>query len=525
MVRFAVQFVVALLIILALVVGGFVYFFQRGTAGIDDWVVRQVVAITETYIVPKIEFESFDYQAPGTVELRGVRFVAPDSTEVIRAETVRLTLASIPRRNRPITIRDVRIENGALRLIRPAPGEAPAGTLFKGLAPFVRTENVLEQDKLAPEVRLSEALEIRELSLVNAAVEYVEPGREPMALSDLTVTLNLEPPREGAEAGWYTVNTAISRAPIFDLDIAGRVNLDTMIAEVEPLRLRMNLSEETYGSLPPQLQEILRRHEAIGRMEAQVNGALLLRDTWLSRMEAGLWVDELTVSAGDYRVPIQEARFEARLANRRLSLERATIETLEGVITLPSAEMNFDTETRQAYVTWDISGVKIQNFLRTRATDGSPRFAGAISTTGEATLQGTRPLETLDGRGELFITEGRLVYLPVIHELVSVMNLATRLGGAAAMEDTAAVNFRVRSQQVVVEMLDMRSQVVAARGQGTIGFDQQLDLELNAGPLEKVQSLLGPIGAALGRITDHLVKYHVGGQIGDVKISVRPLGI
>lgn len=62
---------------------------------------------------------------------------------------------------------------------------------------------------------------------------------------------------------------------------------------------------------------------------------------------------------------------------------------------------------------------------------------------------------------------------------------------------------------------EFHTPAIAARAKGKIGFDQQLDLAVNAGPVEKMQSLLGKagkVGKLLGditKVTDKLVTYRV----------------
>jgi hypothetical protein len=65
------------------------------------------------------------------------------------------------------------------------------------------------------------------------------------------------------------------------------------------------------------------------------------------------------------------------------------------------------------------------------------------------------------------------------------------------------------------------STVMAARGKGRVGLDKSLDLLLNGGPLEKVQSMLGSVGAMLGKVTDSLTHYRVTGTVGHPVISIE----
>ena len=62
---------------------------------------------------------------------------------------------------------------------------------------------------------------------------------------------------------------------------------------------------------------------------------------------------------------------------------------------------------------------------------------------------------------------------------------------------------------------------VAARGRGTVGLDHTLDLTLNGGPLEKVQSKLGEFGKIIGAVTDSIASYRVTGTLENAGVSVE----
>ena len=67
--------------------------------------------------------------------------------------------------------------------------------------------------------------------------------------------------------------------------------------------------------------------------------------------------------------------------------------------------------------------------------------------------------------------------------------------------------------------------MIAARGEGTIGFDQTLDLDVNAGPIEKIQEKLGPLGSLVGKVTDFVQGYTVKGTLADPKLGLRVAGV
>jgi hypothetical protein len=64
--------------------------------------------------------------------------------------------------------------------------------------------------------------------------------------------------------------------------------------------------------------------------------------------------------------------------------------------------------------------------------------------------------------------------------------------------------------------------MVAARGGGTMWIDKRLDFKLNAGPIEKMQDMMGKqIGGAIALVTDQAIAYRVLGTADDPKIQAE----
>jgi hypothetical protein len=55
--------------------------------------------------------------------------------------------------------------------------------------------------------------------------------------------------------------------------------------------------------------------------------------------------------------------------------------------------------------------------------------------------------------------------------------------------------------------MEIETDWMAARGHGEISFDGLIDFDVNAGPLEKLQGMLGRVGNLFGQITDQIVTY------------------
>lgn len=519
---------VLVVISLVLLTGGVTYYLLwKGVWGFDDWVVRQVVAIVETYIVPEIRFSDFKYEAPGSIELHDVTLIAPGEIEVVRTDSLRISLAETPRPGHPIVLERISLENPTLRLIRPGPEGRSRGVMFEGLAPFVRTQNIRNQNSLDESVRLSNVLKIRKISMSNGALEYHETGGlPPMLLSGVTMDLSLDPEAAGAAPGWYRLVATLERLPVFDLDIDARVNLDSFESQLKPLRVRVNLGEDTYSTLPPQLQGLLREYDVVGKLEVNLAGDINVNDPMASKLEAGVWIDELDFAAGDYRLPIDEGRFEATLSERTIDFSRGFLELLGGKVTFTTARVLLQDDSWPSMFSWRAQDLQLSELMRTAAPTGQPPYiAGALASTGDATIDIREGRSSIGGKGEVNITKGRFINFDLVQDLMGMMGARGATKKANRFNDTMLAKFDLTPKGIKITSFDMRAQYVAARGKGLLGFDTSIDAELNAGPLEKMQTMLGPIGSAMGAITDQLMKYHVTGTMGDVHLRVRPLGI
>lgn len=98
------------------------------------------------------------------------------------------------------------------------------------------------------------------------------------------------------------------------------------------------------------------------------------------------------------------------------------------------------------------------------------------------------------------------------------------------LRDRGEAAFRLDEKGVEVTRSELVSTFIAARGEGRIGYDGALDLRVNAGPMEKLKSVLGDI-AVLGelsgqfsKLTDRLMAYRVRGTVAAPQVEVRVLG-
>lgn len=514
--------VVGVLLLVVVGAGALAYWlFVRGTGGFDDWAVRKVVTVAERYLVPDVEFTSFEYD-PGLVTLEGVTLVAPGGVAVVEAATMKVALAGIPTPGTGVVIERVEIHDARLHLIRDETGG------FKGLVPFLERENLREQERVPEDERLSSAFKIRRIALRNCALVYEDPrdDRPAMRLDQIDLEMDVQPETGSDGARVYALQTSLDRRPILSLDLNGMLDLDALTLDVESLVMATDLEQQqAVAALPPQLQSLLERHDAAGSLELEASGRVPLLSPLDATLDADVALDSFHVAAGEYRVPIESATVDLSYDDRLATLGTARLNICRGTVDADGSRIDLRREApRLAEVEWRISGFHLEDLLRTRTEGTPPKYAGIIDSTGAADVRTLEPL-ALSGSGDLSVRDGHLTNIPVIRDLASVMKVLDQLAGRPTYGDTADASFRLGEDAVEIEELSVETQVLVARGDGEIGYDGRLDLLLNAGPLEKFQRATGVVGDIIGAVTDRLVKYSVKGEISQPQIGVRPLGL
>lgn len=513
--------VLALLVVIG--VGVVVFSLTRGGTNLDNWLAQQVVGIANYYLVPEIAFDRFRYDAPGTLTLETATLTAPDGTVVVSANEIVVTLARTPRMGEPIEIERVTLRSPEVNLVQDDSGG------FKGLVPFVRRQRVREQEQAPSDVRLSTVLRIRKLTMIDGGMRF-EPanGESPMEVRGLALDLDVEPANEAGEQGsWYAIAAQANRAPIFDFALEGRFDVDNLIADVESFTFETTLDENSYGSLPPRVQTFLRQHDAKGELAVDLKGFVPVRDFNSMDATANIRLEDFNVAQGEYRLPITVAAIDAHMDNGVGKITRGFADTLGGRVTISSAMIDLTTPTRPFNAVWNVDNVQLSEILRVAPRDQPPKFEGLVH--GEGRITGNADAEvkqSIDGWGKVVIQKGRLLNTNALSQILGSLNVVRQFSGRGPNDDTVDVSFDLDAKGVTISELSVTTQAVAVRGAatpvGTIGFDGNLDLLVNAGPLDSFKRLFGDrVGNIIGIVTDRLSTFHITGPVGNTKVRMR----
>ena len=568
--------VLAGLLLLAIVAGIVLFSIsRRGSGRIEQWIGSQIVGIAGGYLNPRLHFEDLDYEYPDTVRLRNLRLTAADpqspggEVDILAAGRVTIVLAEVPRVGEPIVVQSIIAERPLFQIVK---AESAKGR-FAGFSNLLKSESFgppPQQAQTAPQAeaagnaegpvadtaappaetssagpaagqvaarpKLSDVFQMRLIELRDARIVY-DPRIEGTAAMELD-QINMRLDFKADDRGWYAVETSLAREPIFEAQIAGKLNLDNLQAEEIDLKLLSQLADDQISYLPPELQKLIEQYGIRGRLEATITGQMPLTRPLAGALKGELHLSDGHFVAGGYEVPVESIDVAASMAEGRAFLEQMKMLALTGEAvasgSITFADENLPTDFSVTAKNLVLAGVQREGAtqpvdeqkLRGRVhgeLEASVPLASLLAalkadapsdSPAEAETAAEHvplPLPRSWGHGQVRIDRARLVRLPVISALMDAIK-AELVSGKAHDDERASADFTFDGDLVRLEKLTYVGSALAARGEGVVTLDGRLDLEVNAGPVEKMQSLLGPeLGKALGSVTDRLVLYEVTG--------------
>lgn len=422
----------------------------------------------------------------------------------LSVQRIQLQLEGLPAQGEPVRARSLLLIRPRVSFIENERGE------FEGWSNL--------SDPNAPMPRLSDHLLVRRVEARDGEVIY-DPGdgTEPMSLDRIDVAMDLPPLR--GEPGWYGLKGSTQRPGLLQLELDGRINLDNWLLRLQSARLQASLGEQQYETLPPQLQNLLRRHEVRGALTAAFEGHIPLENPAQAQLQGQATLQNARIAFEETVWPIQQLQVESRLSDQRLATQfnaRLLGGTASGTVGVGlSGEQPLQ-------LTWNVAGVRMEETLRV-VQQGTPKYSGQVRSQGSLSAQLDRFAETVQGSGTLRISQGRLVNLPIIRPLLEVASKVA-LGVQPAANDNAQVSFQLRPRYVEINDLEVNSALIGLKGKGRIFYTRQVEMDVTAGVMQKLGNPLGRIGELL-TLGERALVYEVSGTLSDTKVTVKPLGL
>jgi len=527
---------VGLVLLLALASGAWLLL-RAGAAGegsLERWIGGQLQRIVSGYLHPDLTFGTLDYQAPRTVVLTDVQLVADDAgaeggrSAILEAARLRIELDKIPREGEPLVIRQIDVTRPVLRaLLQRDRLGLPTGMV--GWDNLVRGTEDQEDARAAtdqPPPPLSEVFHMRQVNITDGALIFDERDdqRPAMELEGFTTRMTFDPD----EQGWYTFALKTERPPQFSIDAKGRLDLDGFQVELRPGTLSLDLASEQIAALPPAIQELLNTHEVRGQLRVSIDGLIPLRDWPTTTAELSLDMHEAHLAVDRYQWPVQRVAVRATIDDQLLTLGDSSIRTLGGRIVL-GGKVHLN-QALNAELRADVQDVRLERAARLGGETQGAAGDLAGNVTAAATFVGPLSAATTQagGGGTVQVRDGRLANLPLISGLINQLSSVGKFGGKGQDElighDNADVTFELRGDHADLTHVAMSTPVLALEGTGRIGFDQSLYLNVQAGPIKKLEQAIGVFGKGLGQLTDNLIRYRVTGTLSEPKVTILLMG-
>ncbi len=357
------------LFLLLLIVGGsaFWYLSRSGSGKLEQWIQSQLLTIANSYLNPKLSFTDLDYAYPLTVSIKNLKLSADDpanpgqAIDVIACAGASITLGEIPSIGKPIVIEKISLEKPLISAVATAAGSKE----FVGFSNLIRPGAISPSPDAPPKPadapsKLSDVFRMRLVKLIDGKIVY-DPrlaGTVPMSLDQINTTLAIEP----TSAGWYKLNVAIARKPVFDLAVAGQLDLDTFTVHDASIKLLADLSGDKLDFLPPELQQILKQYDAHGKLSVAITGTMPATDPMKGQLEANVTLSSAQVAMGDFKLPIENVDLNAKFAGGKADLTSMKIAALGGTADLSgSATLN---DRLDADLSLKVSGMVLENLLK-----------------------------------------------------------------------------------------------------------------------------------------------------------------
>ncbi len=498
-----------------------------------------------------------------TVNVRNLRLTTDNPLtpgvplNFISCDHLGVALSSLPTPGRPIVLQRVVVEHSAVRAIAMAPGS-------QELAGFAALQNLAASQASVdpptpttmptaspaePGVRPSDLFRVGSLVVANASL-YYDPrlaGSVPMSLDQITGEIDL-----ASKAGdAYRFNAVIPSRPDLNLEIAGRVNVDTMVADPLTMDLTTGIGRDPETYLPPQLQQVLQPLDPEGSINVKVRGTVPLTNPTAADLAVDVKLDNVKATVGGYRIPVDHVRLPVRLTLGRVdildssALGGPTLEALGGTANLTGTMMLNDR--LDSTINLDIDGMLLQSLMAAKISEPRKNLIGELHANVElvkapllviakAAQPATQPSSDASnppspdyaaelpanwGSANIELTHARLAGLEIIQ---GISNIAKSVFSdlfkhqdnpqTVVPKESATVVCSFDKDHITLSQIHYEGEDLAADGKGYITLDQHVNLDLTGGVVQK-------LGGWFRQAADSLLYYHIYGTFHDLNYQVK----
>lgn len=186
------------------------------------------------------------------------------------------------------------------------------------------------------------------------------------------------------------------------------------------------------------------------------------QDVQFTEIQGPMWVDQGRCLFGSWAT-----------SQQGLPLRRLQAKVYGGTV-IADAGVSFDVVPEYRAIAM-LTGANLQRLMKERV-NGQLDYAGNLAATLTLTGKG-RTLTTLNGFGEVQITEANIYELPLLVNMLKVLRNETPTKTAF---NQCLSKFRIQGPNIYLDQLEFRGNAVTLVGSGETNFDQQLNLDFHA---------------------------------------------
>jgi hypothetical protein len=520
-------------------------------------------------------------ESAATLAVRNLRLttVNPiDSTplDFFACDSITASLSNLPGPGKPVGVRDVEINHPTIRAI----AVAPQSSRFAGISdlqdiaasqtsPAAGSANMpttMPSGTAVAKGKICDLFRMRSLAVSNASI-YYDPRIDttvPMSFDQITAKIDLD----AANPSAYFFDVLVPSKPDLNLELAGRADLDAL--KINPLKLdlttRVGQDSADYKYLPPQVQVLMRPYDPVAaNIQVNVTGTVPMTKPLDSDITVDVAVDRLAVTAGGYRLPIDQVRMPIRYTPGQVEfldsspMGGPSLTAFDGFGEITGTVMLDDKLDSTLSV--KVDGMLVQSVLADKIAE--PRMTNLIgdlkldlelidapvlqiiaeatpSATTAPSAPATEPevqsaayitgapkymsdLPASWGSANIELTHARLAGLEVIQGISNIARSAFAdiinakdkdAKRTVTPKEHALVVCDFVKDHIRLDQIHYEGEALAADGKGYITLEQQLDLYLTGGVFQK-------FGGFMKQISDSLLYYHVYGTLQHIQYDVH----
>ena len=533
---------------------------------LEPWIRGKLLGVISEFVVPEVRIDRIVYSWPLKLEVYGVTMTADTPNgegqiDILQVDHAEITLDEIPSSG-PLIFRNFVLDSPSITLRVGKDGNLAGWDNF--LTDQATQTREPDAERTTQDIKISDIFDIDHIDIRDFSFVYkVEGVDDEMVLDKLNFYLTNERQQSDDQKyteGWYAINTTLDREELFNIQIDGGFDINTLETKANKLNIDLAINPTSTQHLPPQIQSLIREFDISSKMDIVASGQCNLGDFRNSQANLTCALNASHFAIRDRLFEIDSAKADFMFKDDILSTDNLSIAMLDGIINvsgnigptdvagLRSEKPTPETTTSFIQRTKELAQDFIPSAAIQKVNDAANAMDLMLALTFtdvdlheirrahsdvrdlEGTVNGTLSVDgnlgnylgTLVGKGDLKITKGVLEMHPILNALAGVMNVAL-LG--LGDDDRADAEFTIEDKTVNISRFTVLASPIGVRGRGWVRFDQTLNLRCNAGPLEALQESTGFIGSIFGAFTDRLLDYVIRGTIDNPTVRIAPLGI